>query len=74
MGLRQTWQENLCRGARLLQLLRRPSGQKGEVLTVFRKLLTNRNGKARGEDEEGGWLEKLGEEGRLSSRRDPAGA
>lgn len=74
MGLRQTWQENLCRGARLLQLFCRPSGQKGEVLTVFRKLLTNKNGGGGGEDEEGSWLEELGEEGRLSSRRDPAGA
>lgn len=43
-------------------------------MTVFRKLLTNRNGGGGGEDEEGGWLEELGEEGRVSSRRDPAGA
>lgn len=51
-----------------------PLGRKGEVLAVFRKLLINRNGGGGGEDEEGGWLEELGEEGRLSSRRDPAGA
>lgn len=43
-------------------------------MAVFRKLLINRNGWGGGEDEEGGWLEELGEEGRLSSRRDPAGA
>lgn len=43
-------------------------------MTVFRKLLTNRNGGGGGEDEEGSWLEELGEGGRLSSRRDPAGA
>lgn len=47
-------------------------------MAVFRKLFIDRNGRGRvgvggDEVEEGGWLEELGEEGRLSPRRDLSG-
>lgn len=56
VGFGQTLQKNLCRAADLLQTFCRPSGQKGEVLAVFRKPVTNRNGEGGGGGVEGGGL------------------